>query len=76
MELNDEFKWMVEDASLLRTLINMVVYMINNTNGFQAPVAQITFKLQDVYAHKLTRLWLPLNEPDKVNLCNKKTVIS
>lgn len=66
LELNDDFKWFMEEAELFRTQVSLIVYMVNNTNGFQVAVAQTSFKIQDVYSHKLTRIWLPLNEPTQV----------
>lgn len=47
--------------------VNLVVYIINNTNGFQQPIAQTSLKIHDIYAHKPTRTWLSLNEPDQVS---------
>lgn len=67
LELNEEYKWIVEEGEFIHTRINLIVYMINNTNRFQTAIAQTSFKIQDVYAHKLTRIWLPLSEPDQVD---------
>lgn len=47
--------------------INIVVYMINNTNGFQIPIAQTSIKLEEVYTYKPICIWLPLKEPDQVS---------
>lgn len=66
LDVDDEYKWFLDEASLMRAQINLVVYIINNTNGFQIPLAQISAKVQDIYAHKPSRVLLQLNEPDKV----------
>lgn len=50
----------------MKTQVSLVVYILNNTNGFQTPIAQTAFQIQDVYSKKPTRVWLPLNESDKV----------
>ena len=65
-ELNFSAKWAIDDESLLKSKICILMYLINSTSCIESLHAQSCFFVGEVYTYQPISLCLPLNELDRV----------